>query len=278
MKNSAKISACVLAALTLSGCQGILSAFNLGGQKQYRAEANAQVFGQDELEQGRAALKAGYPAAAIKQFRLAALDEETAPDAFNGLGIAYARIGRADLAERYFKMAVTLDSSNAKFTANLDNFYNSPLGTSARALAMRQKEVDEALAAAEHAAQVEGLLASFVEPGQRGVVALENTPARLTRTSTHELRITTRSDEGENRSQASLPSVAVRNPAKADGDESSDIRTQRVPAEISMVGGVGQPETYPIRIKLTKPAASGKNRPAPARPVYPLRIALSPSE
>ncbi len=277
MKNSARISACVLAALTLSGCQGILSAFNFGGPKQYRAEAGAQVFGQDELEQGRAALKEGNPATAIKLFRLAALNEDAAPQAFNGLGIAYARLGRADLAERYFKMAVTLDSSNPKFAANLDNFYNSPLGTSARALAMRQKEADEALAAAEFAAQVEGLLPQPAANDKRGVVALESTPAQLTRTTPHELHIATRAAGDEHREGAALPSVAVRNPAKADADKVDD-RERPTPARISMLGSIEPQKGYPIRITLTKPATSGKSRPTPTQSAYPLRIALSPSK
>lgn len=277
MKNSVRISACVLAALTLSGCQGILSAFNFSGQKQYRAETAAQVFGQDELGRGRAALKAGYPAEAIKQFRLAALNEDAAPDAYNGLGIAYARLGRADLAERYFKLAVTLDSSNPRFAANLDNFYNSALGTSARALAMRQKEIDEALAAAALAAQVEGLLASPAAPERRGVVAIERAPAQLTRTSPLELRIATRGEDDRDLS-AALPVMAARNPAATAPADDPVKQGVTAPSRINMPQGVETQKGYPIRITLTKPTASGKSRPAPARSTYPLRIALSPAE
>src|SRR3546814_13341744 len=88
-------------------------------------------------------LRAGHPANAIQQFRLAALDPGSAAEAFNGLGVAYAKLGRADLAERYFKMALSMDGTNPRFAANLDRFYNSPLGNSSRALAMRAKENEE---------------------------------------------------------------------------------------------------------------------------------------
>src|SRR3546814_9961813 len=70
-------------------------------------------------------------------------DLDSAAEAYNGLGVAYAKLGRADLAERYFKMALSMDGTNPRFAANLDRFYNSPLGNSSRALAMRAKENEE---------------------------------------------------------------------------------------------------------------------------------------
>lgn len=277
MKNATRILTCVLAALTLSGCQGILHSFGLAGKKEYRAETSAQVFGKDELAQGRAALKAGYPAEAIKQFRLATLNEAAAPEAFNGLGIAYARLGRADLAERYFKAAVTLDSSNPKFAANLDHFYNSPLGNTARALAMREKEVQEALAAAELAAKVEGMLEPLTQPEQRGSVALQQPAAHLTRTSPAELRIATRAADPDRAGSDQLPSVAVRNPAaKAATPETESTAKRPTPAQISMLEGPRERRNYPIRITLTKPTSKGTSRPAPS--TYPVRIALRPTE
>src|SRR3546814_14347739 len=103
-------------------------------------------------------LRAGHPANAIQQFRLAALDPGSAAEAFNGLGVAYARLGRADLAERYFRMALSMDGANPRFAANLERFYNSPLANSSRALAMREQEAEAAVARVADAAQQQGLL------------------------------------------------------------------------------------------------------------------------
>lgn len=287
MKPALRIAVCTLAAFSLSGCQSFVSALGFGPKdsKSQRAEASTSVFGQDELEQGRLALKAGYPANAIKLFRLAALDEASAPDAFNGLGVAYAKLGRADLAERYFKMAVSLDGTNPKFAANLDRFYNSALGNSQRALAMREKEAQQQLAAAAQAAEAQGLLEAPVEAVERrGALTIEKAPTRMTRLSNREIRLTTTTTTQENRGGA-FAAVDVRNPVKKVVEEAKATEdTEAVdaapagnkPTEISMIGNLGKERSYPVRISLTKPQ-TGKAAPTPRRN-YPLRVALSPSQ
>lgn len=281
MKNAIRLSTCAIAAIALSGCQGFVDKFAFGGKKADRAEATA-VFGNDELQNGRAALKAGYPAAAIKQFRMAALNEESAPDAFNGLGVAYAKLGRADLAERYFKMAVSLDGNNPKFAANLDRFYNSALGNSVRALAMREKEAEIQLAAAAAAAQAQGLLDPVAVPDRRGAVTLEDPAVKLTRTSGRELMIATRTSNSNTDGTGRMPVMAIRNPAAAKVEDKeqpaatdnadAEKKQAKGPTRISMLGTVGSTESYPVRIRLTKPNSRGTSQ--PARRSYPVRIAL----
>src|SRR3546814_1026109 len=102
VKNMLRGASCIAVAISLSGCQSFISALGFGPKDgPRRAEASAPIFGSEELEKGRTALRAGYPANAIQQFRMAALNPDSAPEAYNGLGVAYARLGRADLAERY---------------------------------------------------------------------------------------------------------------------------------------------------------------------------------
>lgn len=282
MNNAIRVSACVLAALTLSGCQGFLQSFAFGNKPE-RVEAPAAVFGQDELEQGRLALKSGHPARAIQQFRMAALNQETAADAFNGLGVSYAKLGRADLAERYFKMAVTMDSSNPKFAANLDRFYNSALGTSSRALAMRQKEAAAQLAAAEKAAKEQGLLDPTAGSERRGAVTLQKPAVTLARTSKRELHIATRTTDSQTDGLQKMPTVAIRNPAPTkeekpeEATDNSEIKQEKQarPPRMSMLGIDGSKESYPVRIKLVKPDSTGATR--PQNRTYPLRIALGQS-
>lgn len=280
MNKAIRVSTCVLAALTLSGCQGFLHSFAFN-KKAERVEAPAAVFGQEELEQGRLALKSGHPARAIQQFRMAALNQETAPDAFNGLGVAYAKLGRADLAERYFKAAVTMDSSNPKFAANLDKFYRSPLGTSAMALAMRQKEAAAQLAAAEKAAKEQGLLEQEVAVERRGAVTLEKPAVTLARTSNRELRIATRSPGAEAGDRQTLPTVAIRNPTPAKDEEAIEQAAdtaedkpakKAAPPRISMLGMTASSDSYPVRIRLAKPDSSGAKQLRSRS--YPVRIPL----
>lgn len=285
MRNLTRIATCVLAATALSGCQSFLGALNFGGDKVQRADAQSgPVFGEEELEKGRLALRAGYAANAIQQFRMAALNEATAPDAFNGMGVAYARLGRADLAERYFKMALTLDSANPKYAANLDRFYNSPLGNSARALAMREKEAAATLAAAEKAAEQEGLLEAPETTERRGAVTLERPRVQLTRTSKREITLATR--ESEEKQRGAMPVVAVRNPAKPKLEEADATSETAAPEKdeapkqsskrISMLGASGEASSYPVRISLVKPGSSSKSS-QPRRAGYPLRVALGPA-
>ncbi len=285
MNKAIKIATIVSASIALSGCQGFLNKLGFGpGDKTMRAEAGAPLFGKDELEQGRAALKAGYPANAITQFRLAAMDEKIAPDAFNGMGVAYARLGRADLAERYFKMALTMDAGNARYAANLTKFYNSALGTSSRALAMREAEAEKSLAEAANAAEDQGLLAAAPVDERRGAVTLVKAPVTIARGEARELRIATR-PVSITTGQPELPKVGVRNPSKADApavgdiagaDEAPVVKTTGNRARggrISMLGVPSAKESYPVRITISKPASTSAVKPAAKQ--YPVRVSLT---
>ena len=71
------------------------------------------------LDRGRAQLDAGLDALAIESFRgQLRLDPENA-DAYNGLAVAYGRIGRDDLAQRYFETALAKDPMNSRAQTNL---------------------------------------------------------------------------------------------------------------------------------------------------------------
>ena len=279
-----RFATCAAVAMSLSGCQGIWNTLGFGGPKDEirRADASQPLFGAEELEQGRLALKADHPARAIQMFRLAAMDEKSAPDAFNGLGVAYAKLGRADLAERYFQMAVSLDSSNPKFAANLDRFYNSRLGTSARALAMREQQAQAVLAKAADAAAEQGLLAPVEQAAveRRGAVTLERAPVRITRTSGNELRIATQ--QNVNVARGSVPTMAARHSSTVQAEDGASTPTgEKTPSvakssRISMVGAANGTQSYPARISLGRPDSQGQT--ALRSRSYPLRIALTPSQ
>lgn len=71
------------------------------------------------LQRGRAQLDAGLDALAIESFRTEIRFNPDNVDAYNGLAVAYGRIGRNDLAQRYFEIALSKDPMNVKVQANL---------------------------------------------------------------------------------------------------------------------------------------------------------------
>jgi hypothetical protein len=79
----------------------------------------------EHLALGRQLLSAGILSRAVDEFRAAQRDPDTLADASNGLGVAYARLGRSDLAERYFRMATAMAPDNQRFAANLARLYQS---------------------------------------------------------------------------------------------------------------------------------------------------------
>jgi hypothetical protein len=88
---------------------------------EYRisTSASAAIDGASMLQRGRAQLDAGLEALAIESFRAEIRVNPDNADAYNGLAVAYGRIGRNDLAQRYFETALATDPSNAKAQTNL---------------------------------------------------------------------------------------------------------------------------------------------------------------
>jgi tetratricopeptide (TPR) repeat protein len=77
------------------------------------------------IERGRDLLALGQQAEAISAFRAALREEPNSAEAHNGLAIAYDRIGRKDLARRYFELAVAESPQDTKYRANLARFFES---------------------------------------------------------------------------------------------------------------------------------------------------------
>ena len=261
MKTGLRFTGCLVAALALSGCQSFVDSLGFGPRKAAEAEQLADVFGATELERGRAALKAGHVMQAIEQFRMAALNEKHAPDAFNGLGVAYARLGRADLAERYFRTAVELDSANPKFAANLARFYETPLGASA--LAMREREATAMLAKAEQAAQAEQLAALEAPVAPPSAVTVERPAVQVARGSNREVRV------------AAAPEAKAAAPRQAATAVPRPARESR----ITLVGRSEGPASDaqgakgPVRIGVSR-GNVGRWTPRPRTAAYPVRVAL----
>ena len=129
-------------------------------------------------------LRDGNLSAAVASYRIALLDPATRADASNGLGVAYAKLGRDDLAARYFLGAIDAEPDNPKYVANLLRLQQQVL------LARRGDEIRqrEALAAAASTA---------ILPHQADARATgSRTTDMVERVSRGEIQIRTRSDLG----------------------------------------------------------------------------------
>ncbi|HAU21665.1 MAG TPA: hypothetical protein DCS24_03560 [Erythrobacter sp.] len=272
MKPMLRAAACTVALISLSGCESFVSALGFGpNDAPKRAEAS-MPFGSTELENGRMALRAGYPANAIQQFRMAALNPDTAGDAYNGLGVAYAKLGRADLAERYFKMALSVDGNNPRYAANLQRFYDSSLSNSPRALAMREKEAEAQIEKLASIAEEQGMLEA--EPQQaerRGAVTLERPEVRVVRASNRELRIASIPENIEVIGSEDLQ-VTTNKSSKTSPESRKQSTRQKQILQLSMLQRQASVNSYPVRINVVRPNADRVAK--PTRPNYPIRIRL----
>ena len=177
MKAPVRLTCLVVAAVSLGGCQSFPLTSWLFKKDRPASEAGPQLAGSTAgaLEEGAAFLRAGNLSAAVASFRIAQLDRATRADASNGLGVTYARLGRLDLAERYFQAAILSDPENPRFAANL-------LRLQQQVLLARRASARDVLAAAGAAPMPqakpanETLLAGTVDRVSRGEVRVSTRP------------------------------------------------------------------------------------------------------
>ncbi|GAA0273383.1 hypothetical protein GCM10009127_12300 [Alteraurantiacibacter aestuarii] len=111
--------------LVLAGAAALLNGCALLGigHKGAHIEALSTLPGDAEafvqFESGRDSLASGNYAAAIAEFSHARAEPTLLGPALNGMAVAYARLGREDLAERYFREATMADPADTRFAANL---------------------------------------------------------------------------------------------------------------------------------------------------------------
>ena len=76
---------------------------------------------------GRSQLAAGQVGLAVESFQRALASGEPIAPAANGMGVAYARLGRFDLAQRFFEQAMSIDPADTRYADNLARLLRSPL-------------------------------------------------------------------------------------------------------------------------------------------------------
>ncbi|MBV7265852.1 tetratricopeptide repeat protein [Erythrobacter ani] len=123
MKHRLLAATAVSLSIPLGACSG-------GPEFNFASTSSAQQVGdidmsdyfERRLVDGKRDLIAGRLGKAANAFRQASRHAATAAEASNGLAITYDRLGRSDLAERYFLQAVSFDPANDRFQRNLARF------------------------------------------------------------------------------------------------------------------------------------------------------------
>jgi len=121
MKKAIRLLAALSMTAVLGGCQSFPLTSWMSKERP-AAAAKRSALAENKsgaLEEGKANLRSGNISAAVASFRIALLDPAARGDANNGLAVAYAKLGRADIAERYFRAAIEQDPNNPKYAANL---------------------------------------------------------------------------------------------------------------------------------------------------------------
>jgi len=120
MRLATKLALTAAIGVSLSGCQALFGPHTAHVKSAEGAQlASGEAETNPALDQGRQLLRAGRIAQAIEVLRVAQRDPESMADASNALGVAYAKLGRHDLADRYFRMAVAMAPGEARFAANM---------------------------------------------------------------------------------------------------------------------------------------------------------------
>ena len=253
---------CSLAAL--SGCQ-LLGNLHLTRSSQDRATvAELAITSGTAVQEGRDHLRGGRPGLAIEAFNRALASGQDPAASYNGLGVAYARLGRTDLAFRFFKKATLSEPDNAAYSRNLTRLIDSPQF----ALAMMSQAAPVAAAPASASATATPAL-----PAPQGRNA--RIPGRLQRDGNHQFSLTTLPSADEvspaarrSAGLAQCPRSKLRGKRMCAAVMLPQIESRR-PAEVAIASPVVVPAALPAAL----PAAAA----AAAAPPEPAAPALSPA-
>ncbi|MBX7460150.1 hypothetical protein [Qipengyuania huizhouensis] len=261
MKPASTLALVALAA-SLGGCQNFIQAFDFSRH----SSAPQYAIGPADLEEGREHLRAGRTGNALAPLHRAALNPQTSGDALNALGVAYAKLGRADLAERYFVAATRVDADNERFAANLDRFYRSDLARDSRLLYAQRERARETLA---ELAQNDPVLPAEPVTDERMVMSGGETHRITISNAARSQRVSVGGPVSASQTQAAnsapsrvrLSSGELRQPAGAARPAEIVLRTANDAAPPRVrIGQSATAGNYPLRVRLApRPAAPDKN-------------------
>ncbi len=168
MKAIRRIGLIAATGALLSGCS--LFSGNSGSALSASQQADpstAQTVAEIQLEVGRENLSEGNLATAARYLAGARMHPETRADAANALGVVYVRLGRLDVAQRYFQEALEVQPDNARFATNLARLEGDVSFARAKALETRAEPATEMAQLAVPVAEVRGSREARVAPRQQ---------------------------------------------------------------------------------------------------------------
>ena len=225
--------------MMLGGCQQLGSMFASRPASTQTASLDMSSYFAERLETGRRELLAHRPSQAVTAFRQASYDPATAAEAYNGMAIAYAQMGREDLARRFFMAALQANPGDERFVRNLARLDNGrPTAGPINAFAASEAPAAELPPTAAATAAAPAPAAN----------------AAISRVSNREVSL-------------ARPVADARRPAEVH-ISTMPTRTASLSSRVTVEGAPprGRAPAYPVRVVLAD---------APARqPQYPVRIEL----
>lgn len=259
MRSKLTILAATMAALTLSGCQ----LFDPGRANSLRtAQVNPDMssYFDQRLADGRHHLRAGRLAAAITAYRQASYSAEHTAMAYNGLAIAYDRLGRADLARMYFEGALEREPENLAIARNLARFAaRQPASGNERGTALAGFVGEEFELSIN-----QGALAAAAQSPTAELPLAGQPDERLVRMGNGELQIRSRDDMPSRLASVAEERAAVIHVGQPAGTQVAvEERAAGYPVRVQLGS---RPDASPVRVSTRRGPPNGRS--------YPVRVAL----
>jgi tetratricopeptide (TPR) repeat protein len=238
-----------LAAPLLGGCQALFGkSYDASNVRVAPGIGDLAEYGETQLAIGRDALDSGDYGLAIVAFRNAKQAPDQIAAAHNGMAIAYLQLGRPDLAERFFKLAIAGAPGDKRFQANLTRFYGSVPEVAIRTVRESEAELASAATLQAPALALAPQSATIVASSGPSVITAQRPLDRMVRVSSSEVAIRT----------ASALTADPRRRARSAVAGAAPQGRRLNPA-------------YPVKLSFAASAA-------PASPGYPVRIGFAAAE
>lgn len=258
MKGTRRLTA-LAGTVLLGGCQSIFGGHQLADIKIRGAQSlDAHAFAASQLALGRQSLGQRQYGQALIAFRNAQLEPDFAAAAHNGMGIAYSALGRPDLTERYFKLAVIEAPTDSRYQQNLAHFQDR-----SRLAESRGRPVETLSADAAAATNLVPAVASVRTLASGAAIRIELPPTRM---------VTSQAAFGSDRAPdtartSARPAARIASsgafirielpPARMERVSYSEVRIATAPLPLrkapSRAQALAQADRYPIRIAIQKP-------------------------
>lgn len=260
LKLSAKILISGTALVMLSGCQSVLTKIGFQGSHSVDSSAMASASDGTRLELGLAALRNGSPGNAIYHFERAVLDPSAAADAFNGMGVAYAQLGRIDLAERFFTTAIMIEPSDARFARNLQRLQQADEARTTQLAAVDEEGTSSVVQAGSISDQDEhSFFQSSADFVRQGVISIDQRRAARNRGTEREILIGGASSTSSNSANVAIAvNFDKQDPCLVPNQRPEEDPVATELASLENTLDTANPGEYPIRVPIRTTRASSQ--------------------